>query len=49
MMLHMDAAFDENIKDLIDDWKVPGLGIAVIQGDQVDAKVSHVNIGPKHC
>lgn len=39
IMLHTDAAFDDNVRRLIDDYQVPGLGIAVVQGDQIHAKV----------
>lgn len=38
-MAFATAAFDENVRKIIDEWKVPGLGIAVVQGDQIQSKV----------
>lgn len=38
-MAHAEAISDENVRKLIDEWKVPGLGVAVIKGDQIHAKV----------
>lgn len=46
-MAHATAAFDKNVEKLIDEWKVPGLGVAIVQGDQIHAKVHAASIGPK--
>ncbi|KAF3050072.1 hypothetical protein E8E11_009630 [Didymella keratinophila] len=37
-MAHANAAFDKNVERLIGEWKVPGLGVAIVQGDQIHAK-----------
>lgn len=39
-MAHKTAAFDEMVERLMEEWHVPGLSIAVIQGDQIDTKVN---------
>jgi hypothetical protein len=46
-MAHATAAFDENVSKLIDEWKVPGLGVAICQGDQIHAKARLANFNPK--
>lgn len=38
-MAHKTAAFDENVRQLIDKWRVPGLAIAVVTGEEIHAKV----------
>jgi hypothetical protein len=38
-MAHKTRAFDELVQRTIDEWKVPGLSIAVVQGDEIYAKV----------
>ena len=38
-MAHTTTVFGENVRWFIDEWNVPGLGIAVVQGDQIHAKV----------
>ncbi|KAJ4352604.1 hypothetical protein N0V95_004109 [Ascochyta clinopodiicola] len=48
-MAHATAAFDEKVRGIIKEWKVPGLAIAVIQNDEIDAKgygVSHLDGEP---
>ena len=37
-MAHATAAFDESVRKIIDEWNVPGLGIAIVKGNQIDAK-----------
>lgn len=38
-MAYATAVFDEEVQKIIEEWKVPGLAIAVIQGDEIHAKV----------
>ncbi|KAJ4315084.1 hypothetical protein N0V94_006138 [Neodidymelliopsis sp. IMI 364377] len=38
-MTHVTSAFDEHVRKLVAEWKVPGLAIAVVEGDTIDAKV----------
>lgn len=38
-MAYADIVSDENVRKLIDEWHVPGLGVAIIQGDHIHAKV----------
>lgn len=38
-MAHATAAFDEHVRKTIDEWKVPGLAIAIVRGDQMQSKV----------
>lgn len=38
-MAHETAAFDENVRQLIHEWRVPGLAIAVVKGNEIHAKV----------
>ena len=35
-----DEKFDALAQDTLDEWQVPGLSIAVVDGDQTFAKVS---------
>ncbi|KAH6644565.1 beta-lactamase/transpeptidase-like protein [Boeremia exigua] len=37
-MAHTNAAFDANVRRLIYEWHVPGLGVAIVQGDEIQAK-----------
>lgn len=39
-MAFKTAEFDQLVEILMREWHVPGLSIAVIQGDQIDAKVN---------
>lgn len=48
-MAHVTAAFDDNVQKLIDEWKVPGLGVAVVQGDQIHAKVRSTHVDLEQC
>lgn len=48
-MAHATAAFDKNVEKIIEEWKVPGLGVAIVQGEQIHAKVCLANISPKLC
>lgn len=41
-MAHRTKKFEELVLRLIDEWHVPGLSIAVVQGDEIDAKVNIV-------
>lgn len=43
-MAHKTAAFDENIRQLIKEWKVPGLAIAIVSGDEINAKVFYESV-----
>ncbi|KAF2997934.1 hypothetical protein E8E13_005382 [Curvularia kusanoi] len=45
-MAHTTPAFDETVEKLLDEWNVPGLGVSVVQGDQIHVKsygVAHLN------
>lgn len=42
-MAHKTAEFDQLVERLMEEWHVPGLSIAVVQGDQIDAKVNTVH------
>lgn len=37
-MAHAANAFDKSVNKFIDKWKVPGLRIAIVQGDKIHAK-----------
>lgn len=39
-MAHKTAEFDQMVERLMEEWHVPGLSIAVVQGDHIDAKVN---------
>lgn len=39
-MAHKTAEFDQMVEKLMEEWHVPGLSMAVVQGDQIDAKVN---------
>lgn len=36
---YLDESFDNDVKKTLEHWKVPGLSIAVIDGDNIYAKV----------
>ncbi|KAL2273988.1 hypothetical protein FJTKL_03705 [Diaporthe vaccinii] len=38
-MAHKTAEFDQMVERLMEEWHVPGLSIAVVQGDHIDAKL----------
>lgn len=40
-MAHKTADFEQLIRKTIEEWKVPGLSIAVVEGDEIYAKVTH--------
>lgn len=37
---HMCSEFDELVKQCMSEWKVPGLAIAIVAGDDIEVKVS---------
>ena len=39
IMAHTDSAFDEDVRRMLNEWNVPGLGIAVVQDGHIQAKV----------
>lgn len=39
----LTAQFDELVKRTLEEWKVPGLSIAIVEGDQTWAKVGHLS------
>lgn len=39
-MAHFSAEFDQLVRDLTVEWNVPGLAIAVIQGDEIYKRVN---------
>jgi CubicO group peptidase (beta-lactamase class C family) len=41
-MAHKTAEFDQLVERLMEEWHAPGLSIAVVQGDQIDAKVNAI-------
>lgn len=43
-MAYKTAEFDQLVERLMEEWHAPGLSIAVVQGDQIDAKVNMVHI-----
>jgi hypothetical protein len=38
-MAHTDSTFDEDVRRMLNEWNVPGLGIAVVQDNHIHAKV----------
>lgn len=36
------AEFDQLVQRIMNDWKVPGLAIAIVQADKVYTKVNHL-------
>jgi CubicO group peptidase (beta-lactamase class C family) len=38
-MAHKTPEFEQLVQKIIEDWKVPGLSIAVIRGDEIYSKV----------
>lgn len=41
-MAHKTAEFDQMVERLMEEWHVPGLSIAVVQGDHIDEKVNAI-------
>jgi hypothetical protein len=39
---HRTAEFDRLVQRTMNDWKVPGLAIAVVQGDKMYTNVNHL-------
>jgi len=39
-MAHASAKFDKLVRDLMKEWNVPGLAIAIIQGDNIYKRVN---------
>lgn len=38
-MAHKTAEFDQMVERLMEEFHVPGVSIAIVQGDEIDAKV----------
>jgi len=38
-MAHITAEFDQLIEEMMNEWHVPGLAVAVINGDEIHSKV----------
>lgn len=41
-MAHKTVEFDQMVERLMEEWHVPGLSIAVVQGDHIDEKVNAI-------
>lgn len=51
-MAHRTVEFDQLVKKTIDEWNVPGLSIAIVQGGDIFAKVvlsMHYSSAVAHC
>lgn len=42
-MAHTTSQFDQRVRDLMEEWRVPGLSMAIVHGDEIDAKVMKPN------